>query len=324
MKRDSNDVICATVTENDAPPFDDPIVYVNGSPAVNDFGETFSIGQQCIEQDQNQANKSSVTGYNFKANSDAYLPRSEILPKGFSLGINQDSASLEVFKGNIELGDSDKSFNTYQGWKFAPIGHGLEDNANNTQNFFHRFLNNVGFKTDNDPVVFNNDGPDGFYIGHTRSACTKDLVPHNPVSINACAELSAGLSHINTSQGLSPHLQASKTIRAEYNFGGEDSNNMVQTPLGISNLSFKSEENPAPRVFGELKSECSVGDTTSVIKANGHTADHCDSTGKLGLKFPVGELGTLEISAGETPLFTNNTNFNKQGTFVEGRFERRF
>lgn len=304
----TNDIYCETVTENDALPIDTPTVNTVNGPAVNDFGETFTWGQQCFEFDGKDA--ADVTARYFRGNSDAYISLPPDFLERAKLGINQDSTAYEISKGRLNLEDG---ANTYSGGNISFIGNGLNPRSNGAQNLIHRdFLKNLGFNNaDPNPPVFDKDGPSGGAISYEAGICSKDLIQNSSLNLNACAQGELGLGYLENN-GLNPYTKGEALIQFGYNFAGDDSNLVVPSPLGVTSLPSKQAKNSI-EPFIRLKADCNVNDPTGVIGINGSPADECSVDGEIGTALNLSDEVRIEMSLGDNFASTNPTNYNNRG-----------
>lgn len=297
-----------TVTRNDSIGSGLPKL-PNGKPVVNDYGDTFSFGKQSITKDQNLGTQ-TVTGYKFQANSDAYTPTSPSNPSSQGAGINSDSSSITVFRGEINPSNNP----TYNGINLTAIG--TNPTARNVQGSFHSNLNSLGFNTNPTPPLFNKgNGPTGMSIGLEKGICSQDLSPNNSINLNVCAQGELGLSYLNNS--VKPFTITSGSIRL--GLGNEDTK-IRPTPLGLSS------DNKGWQIYTQATGNCNINDPKGVLNPDESTNSHCNLTASLGVQVPLGEQSQISLETKKnlagTPSY--NEHYNTNGLPVELRVKRKF
>ena len=279
----------------------------NGNPVVNDYGDTFSFGKQFTEGEGEKPGTQRVTGYQLKANSDAYTPTSPSNPFSQRAGVNADSSSITVFTGTSNNA-------TYNGINLTATG--TNPAARDVQRSFHNGLNSLGFDTNPKPPLFNKgNGPTGVSIGLEKGICSRDLSPGNPINLNVCAQGELGLGYLNNS--VTPYTNTSASIRL--GLGNEDTK-IKPTPLGLSS------DKKGWQIYTQATGNCNINDPKGVLNPNGSTNSHCNVTASLGVQVPLGEQSqiSLETKKNLTGTPSYNEHYNINGLPFELRVKSRF
>lgn len=297
---------CAAETSNDSIG-SKPVMLNGGREATNDWGRnTFTIGQNCVEK---EGEEGQFTGYKFRAHSDAYRGDTKFEKL-------TDSSSVTGSFGDINFNPTNT---TYLGGSVSGIG--LNQLAKDTQDGFHRTLNNIGFNTNEDTPVFKNNGPTGAALSIDGGIASQDLIPENPVNLNVYASGQAGIGHTDFN-GTLPYAEMQSGLQLGYSFNNIDSNNRIPSPNGI----IPSEVNNSKEVFIGLNGECSTNDQTDFLNNQGAPNDFCAVNGEFGVIIPINENSSIQISSETPPIHSTKSyrdGVNTSGTPIQIRYQRK-
>ncbi len=284
---------CSATTTNDN--VANNLVKTSAGTAVNDYGETFSIGQACIDKND------KFTSWDFFANSDAYF-------RGEKLGLNKDSSGFSVKLGQTKDLPSKE---VYNGVKLSILDSSNQP-ANDLQRNFHGVIKDFGGTPDIDPPTFDQKGPNGVGLSFRQETRQELSRNSNGLVIDSTRGIEAGGAVINGE--LYPTAEISVGIQARQSINGKQppSSSIVPKPTEAMEIQLGVE------------GSCQVNKIDSVFGADGKPVNGCKASLTAGVIIPTGSGSSLSIEVNKTIGATEELNkrSNPEGTGFKVQFNQ--
>lgn len=284
---------CSATTTNDN--VANNLVKTSAGTAVNDYGETFSIGQACIDK-----NDTFTSGSSF-ANSDAYF-------RGKKLGLNKDSSGFSVELGQVKPLPTREIYN---GAKLSILDPSNKP-ADGLQNNFHRVIKDLGGTPDTNPPTFNEKGPNGIGLSAKHQVHEELSRNRTGLVIDSTRGIEAGGAVINGE--LYPTAEISVGIQARQSINGKQppSSSIVPKPTEAMEIQLGVE------------GSCQVNKIDSVFGADGKPVNGCKASLKAGVSIPTGSGSSLSIEGYKIIGTTEELNkrLNTEGTGFKVQFNQ--
>jgi hypothetical protein len=284
---------CSATTKNDNGA-NNPVITSAGT-AVNDYGETFSIGQACVDKND------TFTSWSLFANSDAYF-------LGKKLGLNTDSSGFSVELGQVKPLPTREIYN---GAKLSILDPSNKP-ADGLQNNFHRVIKDLGGTPDIDPPTFNEKGPPGVGLSYTQETRQELSRNRTGLVIDSTRGIEAGGAVINGD--LYPTAKISTGIQARQSINGKQppSSSIVPKPT------------EAVEIQLGVEGSCQMNKIDSVFGADGKPVNGCQASVKAGVNIPTGSGSSFSLEGYKIIGATEELNkrLNTEGTGFQIKFNQ--
>jgi hypothetical protein len=284
---------CSATTKNDNAA--NNLVKTSAGTAVNDFGETFSIGQACIDKND------KFTSWSLFANSDAYF-------LGKKLGLNKDSSGFSVELGQVKPLPTREIYN---GAKLSILDPSNKP-ADGLQNNFHRVIKDLGGTPDTNPPTFNEKGPNGVGLSFRQETRQELSRNSNGLVVGSTRGLEAGGAVINGD--LYPTAEISAGVQARQSINGKQppSSSIVDKPT------------EAVEIQLGVEGSCQVNKIDSVFGADGKPVNGCQASLKAGVHIPTGPGSSVLFEVNKTIGVTEKLgeHLNTEGTGFQIKFNQ--
>jgi hypothetical protein len=284
---------CSATTKNDN--VANNLVTTSAGTAVNDYGETFSIGQACVDKND------TFTNWSLFANSDAYF-------WGKNLGLNTDTSGFSVKLGQVKPLPSKEVYNGVE----LSILDSSNQPANDLQRNLHGVIKDSGGTPDINPPTFNEKGPPGVGLSYTQETRQELSRNRTGLVIDSTRGIEAGGAVINGE--LYPTAEISVGIQARQSINGKQppSSSIVPKPTEAMEIQLGVE------------GSCQVNKIDSVFGADGKPVNGCKASLKAGVSIPTGSGSSLSLEGYKIIGATEELykHLNTEGTGFQIKFNQ--